>query len=289
MSWIAIDEEQCNACGICITRCAAVFAKTDGKVTAKANEQTCNLCGHCVALCPTDAIVHHQMNMDNFVRYDKKVSFETRDFVQFIRERRSHRFFKNQPIPREDLETLVDVCRYAPTGSNVQNVEIILVQDRDKISQYANLTMDYFISRIESLKETLATLEARGQKDTPEWFEAARHLRYGTGFAPARKAGYDPIFYRAPAVMIFHSPMLTSMPAANGVIASTTVALTARTMGLETCYIGLCEMAANDYPPLAEALSLPAGHRVFSVIILGYPRLRYLRAVDRKPIAVRWE
>ncbi|MBW2623051.1 MAG: hypothetical protein JRD68_09120 [Deltaproteobacteria bacterium] len=59
-------------------------------------------------------------------------------------------------------------------------------------------------------------------------------------------------------------------------------------MGLESCYIGLFEPAANAYPLLIEELALPANHQVLSVLILGYPRMKYLRTVDRKPIPVRW-
>ena len=54
-------------------------------------------------------------------------------------------------------------------------------------------------------------------------------------------------------------------------------------------YIGLLETAARSYPPLAEAIGLPEGHEIQSVLILGYPKLKYLRLVDRKPLSVRWE
>ena len=72
-------------------------------------------------------------------------------------------------------------------------------------------------------------------------------------------------------------------------IASTTMGLTARTMGLETTYIGLFEMASKNYQPLIEELGLPPGHEVFSVLIMGYPKLTFLKTVDRKPIRTRWE
>ncbi len=38
-----------------------------------------------------------------------------------------------------------------------------------------------------------------------------------------------------------------------------------------------------------EELRPPPRHKVYSVLILGYPKLKYLRAVDRKPIEVTWE
>ncbi len=53
--------------------------------------------------------------------------------------------------------------------------------------------------------------------------------------------------------------------------------------------IGLIEFAANNYPPLQAELGLPPENKVFSVLVMGYPELEFLKAVDRKPIGVRWE
>ncbi len=74
-------------------------------------------------------------NMDNFIAMDEDVKIKTDDFIEFIRRRRSHRKFADKPVPKEVLEKLVDVCRYAPTGSNVQNVEILILQDPKRISK----------------------------------------------------------------------------------------------------------------------------------------------------------
>ncbi|MHC4065416.1 MAG: nitroreductase family protein, partial [Planctomycetota bacterium] len=106
----------------------------------------------------------------------------------------------------------------------------------------------------------------------------------------AREVGMDVIFYKAPCVMVFHSaPQKATTPKDDCVIAAQTVSMLARTMKLETCYIGLFMIAANAYQPVIEELQLPPGDKVYSVLILGYPKLRYLRAVDRKPIEVTWE
>ena len=289
MSWVSVDQEKCTSCGFCVLRCVRCFTDHDGEILADANMDNCNLCGHCVALCPTSAIEHHQMDMGGFVEYSQKASIDTDTFIQFLRERRSHRHFKDKPVTRETLETLVDICRYAPTGSNVQDVEIIVTRDPEKIKLYSDLTIDCFLTLVEPAREKLQELKAAGKQDTNEYLFYQRNMERGRLFELARDAGFDPILHKAPAVMIFHSPSVTSTPKDNGVIASTTAALTARTMGLEACYIGLMEFAANGYPALVEALDLPEGHQVYSIIILGYPKLKFLRAVDRKPMAVRWE
>jgi nitroreductase len=227
--------------------------------------------------------------MDNFARVGEPVNFETDKFVQFVRQRRSHRHFKQKPIPRQDLETLIDAVRYAPTGSNVQTVQIIVVQNPERIQKLSDLTVDYFDQAGSKAAEQLEILRAEG-KEAPEKLQAMENtLRYRDRLVLARETGLDPIFYRAPALIIFHSPVQTSTPKDNCVIASTTMGLLARTMGLETTYIGLFEAASKTHQPLIDDLGLPEGNQVFSALIIGQPRLKFLRTIDRKPIETRWE
>jgi nitroreductase/Pyruvate/2-oxoacid:ferredoxin oxidoreductase delta subunit len=288
-SWVSIDKGKCNNCGICALRCPLCFFQQDDGMSAQADADRCNLCGHCVALCPTDAITHSKVDMDNFTSFDGVTSFEPDTFIQFIRERRSHRHFKKKEIPRETLEKLIDLCRYAPTGSNVQNTEIIVVLDPERRKKLSDMTMDFLEDLGGRAQETIEKLKAEGTYVPGSNFmlERAAHYKERLGFA--RSIGFDAIFYEAPATIIFHAPTQTSAPKDNCVIASTTMGLAARTMGLEFTYIGLFEMAAKAHEPLIEELALPPGHEVFSCIILGYPRLKFLRTVDRKPIETKWE
>jgi nitroreductase len=266
------------------------FSSKDDGIVVDANEITCNLCGHCVSLCPTDAIHHEKMDMDNFPALDGAIPFDSEQLVAFLRQRRSHRHFTSKEIPREQLESLVDICRYAPTGGNRQQVEIKVIQDPGRIALFSNLTVDYFEDMFEQVERQVGKLEAK-RKEVPEELRALYEigLRYKP-MALARKLGMDVVFRQAPCVMVFHaSPRKAITPKDDCVIAAQTVSMLARTMKLETCYIGLFSAAAEAHPPIMEELRLPAGHKVYSVLILGHPKLEYLRAVDRKPIKVTWE
>lgn len=289
MSWVSIDTEKCTACGICVLRCARCFAQEGDRIEVHADAANCNLCGHCVALCPADAIVHEKMDMTNFVPIVELVVFDTDRFVEFIRERRSHRLFQEREIAKETLEKLVDTVRYAPTGSNVQTVEVVVVRNPEKRQRLSDLTVDFFDDMGVKAEEKIKELDSEDRL-TPERREfLERTVLYRERLLQARELGYDPIFYKAPAVLIFHSHRHTSTPKDNCVIASTTLGFAARTMGLETTYIGLFEMASKTWNPLIEELSLPAGHEVYSCLIMGYPKLKFLKAVDRKPVKTRWE
>ncbi|MCD6290447.1 MAG: nitroreductase family protein [Anaerolineae bacterium] len=55
--------------------------------------------------------------------------------LEAIRKRRSVRKYTGDPIPREDLEKIVDAGRLAATGSNRQPWDFIVVTDRKMIDR----------------------------------------------------------------------------------------------------------------------------------------------------------
>jgi nitroreductase/NAD-dependent dihydropyrimidine dehydrogenase PreA subunit len=289
MSWVSIDKETCTGCGICVTRCMRCFTQEGEDVTAYADPDNCNLCGHCIALCPTKSIVHSELDMDKFVDIREDIRLDRENFIRFVKRRRSHRQFEEKPVPREDLETLIDLCACAPTGSNRQTVEIVVVQSQERIARLSTLTVDFFQDMIREIEDRADRLREEGKPIPEDLQQMLDTLAFRRRLIQAREAGLDPIFHKAPAVMIFHSQMQPSTPKDDCIIAAQTVTLAAMTMGLESCYIGLFERAANNYPPLKQELGLPPGHQVFSVLIMGYPKLKFLRSVDRNPIKVKWE
>lgn len=55
--------------------------------------------------------------------------------LEAIQKRRSVRQYTGDPVPREDLETIVNAGRLAATGSNKQPWEFIVVTERTMIEQ----------------------------------------------------------------------------------------------------------------------------------------------------------
>ena len=55
--------------------------------------------------------------------------------LEAIRRRRSVRAYTGDPIPRADLETIVDAGRLAATGSNKQPWDFIVITEREMIDR----------------------------------------------------------------------------------------------------------------------------------------------------------
>lgn len=57
------------------------------------------------------------------------------DALEAIRRRRSVREYTGEPIPREDIEKIVDAGRLAATGSNRQPWDFVVVTDREMVER----------------------------------------------------------------------------------------------------------------------------------------------------------
>ncbi len=59
--------------------------------------------------------------------------------LKLLRARRSIRRFQNKSIPKDELEKMVDAARFAPTARNVQPWEFVVVTDKNKLTELADL------------------------------------------------------------------------------------------------------------------------------------------------------
>ena len=59
--------------------------------------------------------------------------------LELLKFRRSIRSFSNKQISRVDLETIVDVARFAPTARNAQPWEFVVVMDKHILTELAKL------------------------------------------------------------------------------------------------------------------------------------------------------
>ena len=289
MSWVIIDYDKCNNCGICYEGCDRCFSMDGGEISVNADINCCSICGRCVSLCPAKAITHSEMDMKNFHEIGQRDFISEDDFFEFLRQRRSHRSFLDKNIPEPDMKKLIDIVRYSPTGSNSQSVELLVIQDPAKRKRLSDLAVEAMVNSGMEAAKMLEDLKAEGNSSPEEIGQMEMMIGYGEIMKKKSEMGMDPVLYNAPAVMVFHAREEMFSKKDDCVIASTTMGLLARTMGLEYTYIGILQGAADNYPPVMEELNLPEGNKVYSVIIIGYPELKFLCTVDRKPASVRWE
>ena len=64
------------------------------------------------------------------------------NFLKFLKIRRSIRVFDNKSISKKQLEKIVDAARFAPTARNLQPWEFVVVTQKSKLSQLAEVAQN---------------------------------------------------------------------------------------------------------------------------------------------------
>jgi nitroreductase/NAD-dependent dihydropyrimidine dehydrogenase PreA subunit len=270
MSEVFIDKETCIACGICVEVCTAnclgMSASDSVPEMKEGLGHTCILCGHCVAVCSSGSISLDTMQVDACESFKEEELPSAEGIDLLLKSRRSIREFTNKPIEHTVFEELLDVARYAPTGSNSQNVGWIVYEDSEKMRPLASLVNDWMKKISESAEDA----------------DRAAALRR---FDDAWKAGRDWVLRDAPNLILVHGPKGTK---ADSLIALTYLELSAARKGLGTCWAGFFTAAGSGYAPLLKELDLPEGHELHGGVMIGYSKYTYKRVPQRKVFKCDW-
>ena len=76
-------------------------------------------------------------------RKQRKQRKKDMDLITGIKGRRSVRRFADKPVPRELIEEVVEIARFAPSWKNTQTARYIVVDDKEKIAALANEKCTY--------------------------------------------------------------------------------------------------------------------------------------------------
>ncbi len=273
MSLFTIDPKLCKRDGICVEECPAriIEIRKEGDIPSPVEkaEETCIHCGHCVAVCPHGALSLETMGPGDCPPVKREILPGFESAVEFLKSRRSIRAYTKTPLKRETLLTLIDVARYAPSGSNSRPVHWLLIENKKEVERLGALVVDWM---------------RRMVKENPEVAVPGHYDR----IIQAWEAGIDRIFRGAPHVAVAYG--LRTLPAAQPacIIALTYLELAAYAMGLGPCWAGYFNRASQSFPPLIRALDLPEDHQVFGAIMIGYPKYRYHRIPFRDEPKITW-
>ena len=106
---------------------------------------------------------------------------------------------------------------------------------------------------------------------------------------PDLKAGVeDTITRNAPAMIVFHADKDAENHREDIYVALAFGLLAAHSLGLGACAIDLIPPAIERNPELRRMFSIPDGNEVVASVILGFPRYRYQRTIQRELKSIHW-
>jgi len=273
MSVFAVNREKCNFCGLCAAECPAGIIVIKGPeafpLLARGGQDLCINCGHCVAVCPPGAIGLETMSPEDCALARQELLPTPEQVEHFLKSRRSVRVYKEEPVPRETLAKLIDIARYAPSGSNAQPVQWLVVENPNEVKRLSGLVVDWMHTAI---------------REVPGLADRLPLDR----MVAARERGVDPILRGAPHVILAHAPRDLPSAQQDGLIALTYLELAAYSLGLGACWAGFLYFAVSSYRPIREALQFPARHHCLGAMMIGYPKHKLRRIPLRNEPKIIW-
>jgi nitroreductase/NAD-dependent dihydropyrimidine dehydrogenase PreA subunit len=267
MSLIKVDPKFCIKCGICVNVCPIRVLSMGDDYPVEINPQACIACGHCVAACPREALDNIKTPLCKQEVIAKFPALDAETAEVFLRSRRSIRCYKDSKVPREKLVQLVNIARFAQTGSNRQGVSYIIIENKDILKTATRLVIEW--------------MESYGKKSAPSSFPL--HVK------TYKETGTDPILRDAPHLILGMTDKNIGRGRENTVLSFAYLELFAPSLELGTCWAGLLELAVfADYQPLLKLFALPEGKKFTGAMMVGYPKYTYKRLVDRNPLDITW-
>jgi nitroreductase len=192
------------------------------------------------------------------------------DLFQAMKERKSIRAFKPDPVPRETIEEILGLVTSAPSAINLQPWEFTVVMGEEKARLSRRLLKSYKEKQIScspgNVKPLAETFSRRGVES----------FKLMNPYLEEMGAQFDCFvnegscnFYGAPVAIIltldnaFSKARLVDMGVALGYLV-----LVAHGLGLATCPIGLICAYEDD---IRELLDIPDNKDVVIGVALGYP------------------
>ena len=280
MTTIKINQEKCIKCRKCETICPVhLFSLKDGKMEVIPDK--CIVCGHCVAICPPYAIDHGEFPENKVHPFDRNSLPSPESLDLLIKSRRSNRAFSNAEVPEEFLERIVEAAHRAPTASNLQQLEMIVVTDSEVLKSISQATVDKFYGLATMLykpfiKPVLKPLMPANYRYVPEFLKMKKMLSEGN----------DPILRGAVAAIFFVTPKDCRFGCQDSNLAYQNASLMAEALGVAQFYTGfVCTVAGMD-GRINKLLGIDG--KIHAGMAIGMPKFKFDKYIDKKDIKVRY-
>jgi nitroreductase/NAD-dependent dihydropyrimidine dehydrogenase PreA subunit len=291
---VIIDRQKCTGCGICISLCPyQVISLRDGR--AEHSGAPCFFCDHCRAACPAGAIdlvglgSHLGLcSMEEKVNNVPPGAIDATALVALMRSRRSCRKYLEKAVPLEMLLDLVKIGTTAPSGTNSQGWNFVVLPGRQDTLLLGGMVAEYYrrLNRLAAnplLRFVVGLVAGDG---------LSRYYRnYYASVVEALRGwdeeGVDRLFHGAVAAILVTGRKTASCPAEDALLATQNILLAAHAMGLGSCLIGFGVEAMRRAPKIKQQMHIGDDEEIYSVIALGFPAISYLRPAGRRIVEPR--
>lgn len=290
---MSINRDTCSSCGLCARICPNRIIKKVGEADISIREDRrslCLACGQCMAICPTQSIVVDGLTYEKDFFSLPLEADKSPSFLEMIRTRRAIRTFEDQPVPKELLEQVVQAMAFAPPGFTPIQTEVVVVQDTTVIRCALPEMTKVYDRLVRAMSHPVTRFFVRLKVGRAK-FRTLRHhvVPMMKSRLPELIDGTDDTITRyAPAMLILHAHRDAENHEEDIHIALSYGFLAAHALGLGASAMSLIPPAIQNSSVLRNLFSIPDSNVVVGSIILGFPKHRYQRGIQRSLKGVTW-
>jgi len=283
-----VNIDKCKGCGHCVKVCPALVFELREKKSKVIYGERCFACGHCWAVCPEEAVIQQEVATATSLKPGPGPAVPPDTFQLLIRERRSTRLFSDKAVSKEQLLKIIEAGRYAPTGSNRQNVNYIVLSDKEKVSELRFLVERFLEKTFKLIQNRAIALFLRIKFGRSE-LDVMRYHAMGYQFYKdsKEKNAYFPLPFGS-AVIITHAQSVDAMAPFSCAVALYNCSLMAHSLSLGSCFLGFVQIGANMDKKIKHWLDIPKENQCYGAMVVGHPDVKYRRLVERKNPQIKW-
>ena len=163
-----------------------------------------------------------------------------KSLMEIIKARKSIRAYRDEPLPQETIDTILEAGQHAPSARNLQPLEYKVITNKDLISRLS-----------ESITKAL--------QNDPSAPPPPRGLSPQRGF-----------FYEAPLLIIITAPKDNDFAVSDGALAVQNMMLCAASLDLGSCFIGMARFI-KQAPEMCREINIADNMNIVATLICGYP------------------
>lgn len=176
-----------------------------------------------------------------------------------IKGRRSVRSYTDEPVSKEQIETVLEAGIWAPTGMHREPWKFIVIEDKQLIKYVSDETKLLVQQMMPPLAKQFS-IEA------------------------------DIVCYNAPVLILVcteKDEQWDNVNLLDSVLAAQNMFLKAYELGLGTCYMGFVNFL-NSKPDALKKIGIPENYTMMVPLILGHPKTKQDAGKRNKPNILKW-
>ena len=198
------------------------------------------------------------------------------EVIECIKSRRSIRNYRDEALPKEIIEKIIEAGRYAPSAENRQPWRFVVITNKALIKELSEKTKKEIAGMLRRKRKFRKKYPGLDDRQTLLFFQAVAN------------SSRDVIFHDAPAVVF----IITENKAfydESCACAAENMMLAAWSMGIGSCWIGFAKFLEMNREA-REKIGLPADHHIAACLVFGYPEKVPKKALPRNPMAgiIKW-